>query len=769
VRNHIVLEAPIHRPAHHAALHQVELGAVGSESHNTRGPTARHAGRFQQLIQAGVINVDELSRRRDCVCLGLAVGQPGRAGQRSGQKETQEDNRQRRKSPCCAHGAIFRLVPGKSQAFQGYKVNLPFAFLFTFDGPCLVKTCKNISMAKSPVAPRPGEFVRPRLFGKTRLVYLVSLLAVLTLCVVFSFTTRDAMEHLSFLRTQAHAPGAGGGMKVLVDLRPWQTAQALAPLAVSAEENGYAREAERLADHEVDQAFAAALRKEGLEAENRKLTGEALALSQKVAQLNQLVHDDQAQTDRLTQAASSSAGQAKGAAQPAVNQDDVDIAKAQLGLDTDELADAQLDLDRASGDDRPQIQSELAAHEAAMRKLDSEPHSDGQTAVLSAGQHGTLAARIGAWNKQRERHGLIQQALAQTQADVASLTAEHNALEAAANGASVGGDAADRTATLANIKNKSAERQLLSIYDDRIQTEQQLAAVYEKWSAQLLLQHRILLHLMLQSVALIVLILLCMAVGDALVRRFMARPSLDRRQMRTLRTLLEVGTQVVGAALVLMVIFGSPQQLSTVLGLATAGLTIALQDFILAFFGWFALMGKNGMRVGDWVEIDGVGGEVTEIGLIYTSLLETGTLEDKGHPTGRRITFINSFAIRGKFFNFSTTGQWMWDEISLSVPASENAHAMVERIHKVVTEETEKNARLAEQEWRRGARGEGLSRFSAAPAVNLRPSNSGIDILVRYVTRASERFEVRNRIYQHVIDMLGEKVAPAKKAMDPVK
>jgi hypothetical protein len=357
-------------------------------------------------------------------------------------------------------------------------------------------------MAKSPVAPRPGEFVRPRLFGRTRLIYLVSLLAVLTLCVVFSFVTRDAMEHLSFLRTQGNAPGAAGGKKTLVDLRPWQTAQALAPLAVTTEENGYAREAERLADHEVDQAFAAALRQEGLEAQNRKLTGEALALTQKVAQLEQLVHDDQAQVDHLTQASSSPASQAKGAAQPAVDQDDVDIAKAQLGLDSDELTDAQQDLDRVSGDDRPQIQGELTAHEAEMRKYDSDLHGDGQTAVLSAGQHGTLAGRIGSWKKLRERYQLIQQALGQTQADIASLTAEHNALEATTNAVATGGDAADRTAKLANIKNQSAERQLLSIYDDRIQTGQQLAAVYAKWSAQVLLQRRILLHPMLQSVAL---------------------------------------------------------------------------------------------------------------------------------------------------------------------------------------------------------------------------------------------------------------------------
>jgi small-conductance mechanosensitive channel len=173
-------------------------------------------------------------------------------------------------------------------------------------------------------------------------------------------------------------------------------------------------------------------------------------------------------------------------------------------------------------------------------------------------------------------------------------------------------------------------------------------------------------------------------------------------------------------------------------------------------------MGKNGIRVGDWVEINGVGGEVTEIGLMSTTLLETGDLADRGHPTGRRITFINSFAIRGKYFNFSTAGQWMWDEITVNLPASDDTQAMVERIHKAVEEETEESARVAEQEWKRGTRDDGLSRFSAAPVVNLRPSGSGIDVLVRYVTRASERFGVRNRLYQHVIDLLRKENSSAQ-------
>ncbi len=228
---------------------------------------------------------------------------------------------------------------------------------------------------------------------------------------------------------------------------------------------------------------------------------------------------------------------------------------------------------------------------------------------------------------------------------------------------------------------------------------------------------------------------------------------MDRRRLHTLRTIIILGIQFVTLLLILLVVFGAPSQVPTILGLATAGLTVVFQDFILAFFGWFILMGKNGIRVGDWVEINGVGGEVLEIGLFRTSLLETGNWTDKGHPTGRRVTFINNFAVTGQYFNFSTTGQWMWDEISVNIPPSADSYKIIEAIHKVVLEQTERTPSLAEQEWQTTGQN-GLSQFKATPSVDMRPAASGIDIVVRYVIRAGDRFETRNRLYQSVIDLL---------------
>src|SRR5262249_38209532 len=122
-----------------------------------------------------------------------------------------------------------------------------------------------------------------------------------------------------------------------------------------------------------------------------------------------------------------------------------------------------------------------------------------------------------------------------------------------------------------------------------------------------------------------------------------------------------------------------------------------------------------------------------------------------GHPTGRKVSFVNSFAIEGHYFNFSTSGQWLWDEIEVQVPESAEPYAMAEAIQKIAADETTNNAKLAESEWNRVIAGRA---FSAAPALSVRPSGGGVTVLLRYITRANERFEVRARLYRAIVELL---------------
>jgi small-conductance mechanosensitive channel len=583
-------------------------------------------------------------------------------------------------------------------------------------------------------------------------------LAVVILCLVGSLMTRGVMEHLPFLHGQKTGWNAAPPSYDIVDQRPWKTAQTLAPLAVSAEELEFAREAERLADHEVDQAFAQSLRQ--ATAETRQLTGPALALQQRVNSLQQTVKEDQQRVAALTAKAAPAAGVATGPAAVGPAADDLDVAKAQLGLDEDELADSMEDLARASGDHRGKIQQELSTHEAEMKKYDSQVSGgDGQTAVVAAARYRTLAGQLSEWWAQRTRKQLIEQAEQLARADVAALTADQATLvsqaQAAEAKAAAEKAAGDSSSTrVKELQREETQRNILSILDDRLAAQQQLVTLYVRWGSQVELQHKIMLHMMLQSLTVIAtIVLLTIMAGWALQAAF-DRISRDRRQRQTLRIILNLGTQVIGLLLVLLVIFGTPQQMPTILGLATAGLTVVFQDFILAFCGWFVLMGRNGIRVGDWVEIGGVGGEVVEIGVFRTWLLETGNWTANGHPTGRRVSFLNGYAIHGTYFNFSTAGQWMWDEIKVSIPPGAEAYPLIEKIRAVAVKETEADAKMAEEEWKRVTHEVGSPQFSAKPAVDMRPAGSGVDIVVRYVTRAGVRLETRNRLFGAVVELM---------------
>jgi hypothetical protein len=124
------------------------------------------------------------------------------------------------------------------------------------------------------------------------------------------------------------------------------------------------------------------------------------------------------------------------------------------------------------------------------------------------------------------------------------------------------------------------------------------------------------------------------------------------------------------------------------------------------------------------------------------------TRRNSGHPAGRRVWFMNSFAIEDHFFNFSTSGLGMWDELQLAIPADPDSYAVVEQLQQLVAKDTGSNARKAEEEWRSATTRYRVRSLSAEPAPNVRPTGSGVELRVRYITRAYE---------QAVVDLMHKK------------
>src|SRR3979409_2249467 len=123
--------------------------------------------------------------------------------------------------------------------------------------------------------------------NRARMVIVLIILIVLAVTLTGAFLTRGVMAYLPFLQARKGNWTGAYVARGVVDQRPWQTAATLAALAESAEEKELARDAERLADHEVDQAFSQSLRQAS--SEKRNLSGKALVLQQKVTKLQEIV------------------------------------------------------------------------------------------------------------------------------------------------------------------------------------------------------------------------------------------------------------------------------------------------------------------------------------------------------------------------------------------------------------------------------------------------------------------------------------------------
>jgi small-conductance mechanosensitive channel len=547
------------------------------------------------------------------------------------------------------------------------------------------------------------------------------------------------------------------GDRPLVDATALDTARRLLPLATTPEEQRLAANAIESADHLLDLAFAAALR-EATE-HPPAATPAVAAAQQRLDGAAQRLVADNLQVAQLTEAVAKAKSDRNSPLEG-----ELALAQAQFEVDQYEFNQAGRDLVAAGGDRRARIEALVAEHKAAAPKAPFP-------AATEQPQRG-LIHLLERWLALRAKDRALADARAQTEEATATLATERTNLKrrtaapvpaGTGSGAAAAGRTARTTeesaALLTAARQVAADQKSLASLDDQNTTQRELAKLYDGWRTIVAGQAQATLHGILRGVAIIAAACLLLLFFGRWLEAAFGGLRLDRRQFETLRTVTTVALQVAAVLFIALVIIGRPTQLGVFLGLAGAGLTVALKDFIVAFVGWFVLMGKNGIRLGDWVEINGVAGEVVELGIFHTVLLETGNWTDSGHPTGRRVTFTNSFAIEGHYFNFSTTGQWLWDELQIVVPTSADLYAVVAAITQKVTDATAVNAREAEEEWRRAAPSRKLTGLSAAPAVNVKPVVGGTEIALRYIARASERYRLRATLYQAAVDLLGAKPA----------
>ena len=221
------------------------------------------------------------------------------------------------------------------------------------------------------------------------------------------------------------------------------------------------------------------------------------------------------------------------------------------------------------------------------------------------------------------------------------------------------------------------------------------------------------------------------------------------------RKLISFTSGLLIAVIVVLNFMGDFAGLTAVVGLAGAGLAIALKDPIVSLVGWFLIVGRFGISVGDRVEINQVKGDVIDIGLLRITVLEVGNWVGAEQSTGRVVFFPNSFIFQSHYFNYSTGNSFIWDEIRFTVTYESDWKRAREILEEVATRASQTFVDAAKNSQAQLERQYHINLGTLTPYVYVSIASNGVDLVLRYLTGIRKRRSTQDQICQEILQAFG--------------
>jgi small-conductance mechanosensitive channel len=209
--------------------------------------------------------------------------------------------------------------------------------------------------------------------------------------------------------------------------------------------------------------------------------------------------------------------------------------------------------------------------------------------------------------------------------------------------------------------------------------------------------------------------------------------------------------------------------LATFAGLITAGLAVAMQSVLVSLVGYFFLIGKYGIRVGDRVQIGTVTGEVIEMGLVRVHLMELSG-QPPMSPTGRVVAFANSiiFQSSGGIFKQIPGVNLAWHEITLGLPAGADYAVLKDKLVQAVVnvlKDYRDDIIRQTQEIQKAASSHAGG--DPQPQVQLRFSAASVDATIRYPVHLAHAAEIDERVSHEVLNVVSAHDLPTPRLAGP--
>lgn len=209
--------------------------------------------------------------------------------------------------------------------------------------------------------------------------------------------------------------------------------------------------------------------------------------------------------------------------------------------------------------------------------------------------------------------------------------------------------------------------------------------------------------------------------------------------------------------------------LAITLGVTSAGIAFALQEVFASVAGWFAIHFSNFFTVGDRVVLGGIKGDVIDVGILRTTLMELGEWVDADQYNGRIVRVANSFVFKEPVFNYSADFPFVWDEIKIPIKYGsdyDQAKKIIEECSQAVLQDYEKTSI---QTWNNLVKKYLVENANVEHQVFMTANENFITLSLRYVVDFKLRRSTKDHLFTDIIKKIEESQGQVKIACSTIE
>ena len=247
------------------------------------------------------------------------------------------------------------------------------------------------------------------------------------------------------------------------------------------------------------------------------------------------------------------------------------------------------------------------------------------------------------------------------------------------------------------------------------------------------------------------LVLLLMMVANRVLRNVLKARIKDPTQAHTLNMLVRNSIFLVGSAVILLIWLGAGSNLTVAMGILGAGIAFASQEVIGSFAGYVNIVTGSLFRIGDRVRIGHVTGDVLDVSILRTTVMEIGEWVQADQYTGRLVTVANRVVFSDPVFNYTQHWPYLWDEITIPITYNSDWRRAGELMLEHGWEDTAHLQAQAQAQLRSLGNTYPVREATVEPTLYLVMTDNWIEMTLRYVVEAQARRQVKAQLHRELL------------------